>query len=338
MIDNRTAQLNLPLPDPSNSLNVDVIRIISALQAIDAAVSSKATPADISSAAALKVNTADIVDNLTSTASNTPLSAKQGNTLNGLIAALSSIVSGKVDSSLINAAGGVAGLTQSGMLLPSIIPSNSFQTPFNFDVAQGSGALQGSLNYNLPAGSYDGQLYFLEFLGLFVFKSTSTDPSEGETCIAPISGPGRWLLISPTWDFIYAWLSGTELAYFSDSIDALNASSNAHDASSNAHDASLNAINASLNAINLTAIHVSATLSFASIAANNYQVATVAVNNAAVGDRVSVSLPASFPVGLIPVAFVSAVNTVTIRLQNVTATAITPAASQTYIVTVLQGS
>lgn len=306
MIDNRTAQLNLPLPDPSNSLNVDVIRIISALQAIDAAVSSKATPADISSAAALKVNTADIVDNLTSTASNTPLSAKQGNTLNGLIAALSSIVSGKVDSSLINAAGGVAGLTQSGMLLPSIIPSDSFQTPFNFDVAQGSGALQGSLNYNLPAGSYDGQLYFLEFLGLFVFKSTSTDPSEGETCIAPISGPGRWLLISPTWDFIYAWLSGTELAYFSDSI--------------------------------LTAIHVSATLSFASITANNYQVATVAVNNAAVGDRVSVSLPASFPVGLIPVAFVSDVNTVTIRLQNVTATAITPAASQTYIVTVLQGS
>ena len=326
MIDNRTAQLNLPLPDPSNSLNVDVIRIISALQAIDAAVSSKATPADISSAAALKVNTADIVDNLTSTASNTPLSAKQGNTLNGLIAALSSIVSGKVDSSLINAAGGVAGLTQSGMLLPSIIPSDSFQTPFNFDVAQGSGALQGSLNYNLPAGSYDGQLYFLEFLGLFVFKSTSTDPSEGETCIAPISGPGRWLLISPTWDFIYAWLSGTELAYFSDSIDALNASSNA--------------LNASLNAItsNLTAIHVSATLSFASITANNYQVATVAVNNAAVGDRVSVSLPASFPVGLIPVAFVSDVNTVTIRLQNVTATAITPAASQTYIVTVLQGS
>ena len=43
MIDNRTTHLNLQLPDPANSLDVDVLRIIAALNAIDTAVTTKVT-------------------------------------------------------------------------------------------------------------------------------------------------------------------------------------------------------------------------------------------------------------------------------------------------------
>jgi hypothetical protein len=51
MIDNRTANLSLPLPDPTNLMkSEDVPRIIAALQGLDAAVSARATPADIDTA------------------------------------------------------------------------------------------------------------------------------------------------------------------------------------------------------------------------------------------------------------------------------------------------
>ena len=45
-----------------------------------------------------KVNVADIVDNLTSTATNKPLSAKQGKVLNDLISSLTSVVNTKIDT------------------------------------------------------------------------------------------------------------------------------------------------------------------------------------------------------------------------------------------------
>lgn len=45
-----------------------------------------------------KVNVADIVDNLTSTAKNKPLSAKQGKVLNDLISSLTSVVNTKIDT------------------------------------------------------------------------------------------------------------------------------------------------------------------------------------------------------------------------------------------------
>jgi hypothetical protein len=51
MIDNRTTHLNLPLPDQSNLMkSEDVPRFIEALNAIDAAIFGKATPADIEDA------------------------------------------------------------------------------------------------------------------------------------------------------------------------------------------------------------------------------------------------------------------------------------------------
>lgn len=56
-VDNRTANLNLPLPNPGNDLYEDVLRIIAAFQLIDAEVPTKvATQADIASAVAALVD------------------------------------------------------------------------------------------------------------------------------------------------------------------------------------------------------------------------------------------------------------------------------------------
>lgn len=94
---------SLPLPHPTNELSFDVSRIRAALVAVDnlfhqvqVAMASDDTALDtvqelvtriksdeglISSLTTGKVNVSDIIDNLTSTATNKPLSAKQGKAL-----------------------------------------------------------------------------------------------------------------------------------------------------------------------------------------------------------------------------------------------------------------
>lgn len=79
----------------------------------------------------------------------------------------------------------------------------------------------------------------------------------------------------------------------------------------------------------------SASLNFASIAAAASADLTITVTGAAVGDEVTVGLPAAPTAGIIYQAFVSAANTVTVRATNITAGAIDPAA-QTFNVAVLK--
>jgi hypothetical protein len=68
-----------------------------------------------------------------------------------------------------------------------------------------------------------------------------------------------------------------------------------------------------------------ATLDFASIAAGADDELTVTVPDAAIGDPVIVAPPATLEAGLAVTAFVSAADTVTIRLVNATASPIDPA-------------
>lgn len=70
-----------------------------------------------------------------------------------------------------------------------------------------------------------------------------------------------------------------------------------------------------------------ATLDFPSAAAAGTQALTVSVPGAAVGDAVLLAVPASLNAGLIPSAFVSAADTVTIRVSNITAGAIDAASA-----------
>lgn len=75
------------------------------------------------------------------------------------------------------------------------------------------------------------------------------------------------------------------------------------------------------------------TLDFPSIAAGTSSDLTVTVYNAVAGMQVELGLPSTFPAGLVATAFVSANDTVIVRLTNITASAIDPVSAQ-YKVTV----
>ena len=59
----------------------------------------------------------------------------------------------------------------------------------------------GYVSARLPAGTA-GAFEYVEGLGLFRFDAASTEPAEGETCIMPASGQGRWLLMLPDGDLL----------------------------------------------------------------------------------------------------------------------------------------
>lgn len=79
-----------------------------------------------------------------------------------------------------------------------------------------------------------------------------------------------------------------------------------------------------------------AELTYGSIAAGAAATQSVSVPGAAVGDGVVIGLPAAgLTAGLIPVAWVSAAGTVTLRIENTTAGALTPAVA-TYRLTAIR--
>lgn len=88
-----------------------------------------------------------------------------------------------------------------------------------------------------------------------------------------------------------------------------------------------------------TAFSATASLTWAEITAGNSAEQSVTVNGAVVGDRVAAGLPAAgIDTGLVLTAWVSAADTVRVRLTNITASPITPAsgAAATYGFTVLR--
>lgn len=80
-----------------------------------------------------------------------------------------------------------------------------------------------------------------------------------------------------------------------------------------------------------------ATLNFAEIAAAASADLTITVTGAAVGNAVSLGLPAAPAAGLVFNAFVSAANTVTIRASNITAAPV-DADSASYSVVVIKAT
>jgi hypothetical protein len=74
-------------------------------------------------------------------------------------------------------------------------------------------------------------------------------------------------------------------------------------------------------------LKATATLDFASIAAGAVGTLTASVTGAATGDFAVVAPPGNLNAGLVAFAFVSAANTVTIRIINGTAGAVDPASA-----------
>ncbi len=74
-------------------------------------------------------------------------------------------------------------------------------------------------------------------------------------------------------------------------------------------------------------LSASASLNFPEVAAAGQQELTIAVAGAAAGDAVVLAPPAALEAGLVATGRVSAANTVTVRVSNITAEPIDPAAA-----------
>lgn len=174
-------------------------------------------------------------------------------------------------------------------------------------------------NFTIPAGAVSGQLSAVAGFGVYRYDPASVEMADGETVLSPISGEGRWYLVAPHWDFVWAYLSGL-LDDLQNEVEAASAA---------ASKAQTTALPASKVLVG------SSSLDFPSIAAGASSTLNIVVAGADTTDRVLLTPPSALPNGVIVVAYVSAADTVTVRLNNVTAAAIDPAA-MTYLVTVIK--
>ncbi len=206
MIDNKTTNLLLPLPDSSNTLSQDVVRLISALNSIDSILAAKANSTDVSSA----ISTA--IANLVNSSPTTL------DTLKELADALGN--DPNFATTITTALGNK--LSLSGGTMTGIIAFAAAQT---FAASKVSGlatvATTGSYSdlSDKPAGlatySYDsrntlrtltptnGDVVVVDGLGVFRFFTGSTEPDDDESCFA--TSTGRWLLQAAHWDLVDSW-------------------------------------------------------------------------------------------------------------------------------------
>ena len=145
------------------------------------------------------------------------------------------------------------------------------------------------------AGLGPEQLAIVEGFGLYRFDAQSALEADGEIVVAPAAGNGRWLLCAPHWDFVWAYFSGVtdELQRQVDTSRFL---------------------------------FYGESLNFPSIAAGASATLTLCTPRAEVSDGVLLVPPSALPNGLVPMAYIAAQDYVTVRLNNVTAAAIDPAA------------
>jgi hypothetical protein len=178
---------------------------------------------------------------------------------------------------------------------------------------------------NMP----DGTLAYVPGAGVYRLDLSSPETINqfNENYVLTATGGGQWILdVSASgdasmmedviFDYIIDFL-GDLPEYIKTQLDYLTAS--------------IDTINSKIGSLSQT-LTTTATLDFPSISGNSNQALTVTVTGAAVNDEVTMGLPA-LASGLIANAWVSAANTVTVRLSNVTGSPIDPA-SQTYRIVV----
>lgn len=184
-------------------------------------------------------------------------------------------------------------------------------------------------NLTIAAGVVDGQLAAVAGYGLYRYDSTSTETADGESILQPSAGGGRWYLAAPHWDFVWSYLAGL----FDDLQGQVETAQSLVSGAVSTANAAAAAVAAKFDASKV--LTGSASLDFASIAAGASAVLQIDVASAATTDRVVLTPPSALPNGLVPVAYVATAGKVDVRLNNVTAAAIDPAA-MTYLVTVFK--
>jgi hypothetical protein len=77
----------------------------------------------------------------------------------------------------------------------------------------------GEATIDKPAA--DGQLLAVDEMGVYKYDADSTVEADGEIVIEPTSGVGRWIMVAPHWDFVWAHIS-VLISDLQAQIDALN--------------------------------------------------------------------------------------------------------------------
>jgi hypothetical protein len=152
----------------------------------------------------------------------------------------------------------------------------------------------------------DKQKFYIRGFGVYEYVSSSTDTVSMESVILPSDSIGRFLLILPHPDKVDADFEGE-----------------------------ISAIEEAIGELKETFSNIE-TITFTEIPGNSSQDKTVTISNADVGDNIVLGLPSSLEAGLSVIYYaVTAANTVTIRLHNLTANPIIPA-SASYRITIFK--
>ena len=221
----------------------------------------------------------DIVNTLDSDRTDAAFSAAQGKALNGKIPVLKAGTNVNISvigqEHTISAAGG--SLTVLNLAGTSTFATTEMKVPGSAEVV------------------------LIPELGLFRYDAAATDPVDGETCLATESGVGRYLIVLPDVDWLFA-LSKKECDELSLDVAHLEKRQN------------------------LKLLEATAELTWPAISkAGGTQEQTISVTDAAVDDSVIVVPPAGLVSGIVYDGYVKNAGTVAVRCVNATGSAITPA-------------
>lgn len=168
----------------------------------------------------------------------------------------------------------------------------------NFDNLAGDAYTQGS---KLPAG-VENRLEFVEGLGFFRFAPNADDPADGETCIMPTGGKGRWLIELPCFEALRDMCRMT-----------------------------------AMRVVRNLFLTLSRRFTWGAIATASSTTQSISFSGAIVGDTVILVPPVAFPAGIAYDGFVSENGTVSITCRNTTSAEVTPPAGIFKIVIVKEG-
>lgn len=351
MIEQTTPALGLQLPHPANELAVDVVRLRAALNALDAIVSQKFGAAETSAAIAAVRADSMPVDRQASTTVLGGIKIGAGLSIdeNG-VASVPSAAAGTqtfIEVTITPTSDGQLSFAVPAGYVPLLINvylngvllinGDDYTATDGTNLLLSFGAnttdtllvrkwsrfestdyyTRAEVDNQVPTKvvkplEYDdraqlrtttGHLALVDGLGLFQHVAGSDEPDDDETCFATASG--RWVLQAPHWDVIYA-LMAAEIS--------------AQDVLIDSHEASIASL---LGRWPGRVLHGSAASSITSIAAGAQASFTGTITGAAVGDKVLATPHNALAAQVSLYALVSAADTVTVYLNNPSATAAT---------------
>lgn len=217
IVDDRTTNLDLPLPSQSNKLEDDIVRLRSCINMLDAAHTFAALLNKPTTIAGFAISDAytkteidgrftDLINGAPSGLNTLGEIAFQLQEDEGLAATLTQTVNNHIGSR--GSAHGLATSSQAGFMSSADKTKmdafdGAYYIPKNFITAN---TPPDAGTITIPAGATDGAIAIVDGYGLYKYSSTDTTIADGETVVTTSTGTGRWTLIAPAWDFVWTHL------------------------------------------------------------------------------------------------------------------------------------